>query len=302
MSVSISEAEVGTAVRRISNSEASVWLSCQRQYYYKYTLGLYPKNYTEPLTRGVIGHDALAVFYETLQQGHSRHEAGLLMRQALFSYTDRVTEEEQAIIFDLDILLAQYVANTDDSDWEIVAVEREADLPLTDRYNYVLRFDLLVRIRSTGKLALVDHKFVYNFWTADEMAMSPQFPKYMATLRANGVEVDHCILNEIRHRKLKSGIHEFRRTRITPSRDKMRNGLKEQIAVSEGIANFRELSTVAAFETSIPVRQSYGACKYCMVKALCLSEFDGGDITHASNLDFQDHDKFGYGYNKIEGV
>lgn len=288
--------------RRISNSEASAWLSCQRRYYYQYTQSLFPKRYSDPLTRGVIGHDALETYYSAIQSGETKEFAINHARAALHSYLDHpvLIAETQALVYELDVILSQYFASVDDSDWEILAVEREADLPITDRYSYVLRFDLLVRVRSTNKIALVDHKFVYNFWNSDEMSMSPQFPKYMATLRANGIEVDHCILNELRHRKLKSGIHEFKRTKVIPTKEKMRNSLREQIAVSEQISNFRELSPEAQFETSIPVRQTYGACQYCMVKSLCLSEFDGGDITIAKQLDFQNSDPFGYGYNKIE--
>ena len=301
----VQSSEQEQVVRRISNSEASAWLACQRRYFYQYgPEPLYPKTYSEPLTRGIIGHDALEQYYTALQNGATSYEALQISRSKLFSYIDHPTiiPETQTIIYDLDILLQQYVEQTDDSNWIIRSVEKMANLPLTSRYEYVLRLDLLVEERTSGKIILVDHKFVYNFWSMDEIDMSPQIPKYVATLRAQGVEIDHFLLNQLRYRKLKSGVHEFKRSPVYPSQAKLRNAIKEQIAVSEQIANFRELTPEAQFLTALPVRQMYGACKGCLVRDLCLSEYGGADITIAKELNYQKYDPFGYGYNKVESL
>ena len=56
-------------MRNISNSEVSTWLSCRNKYRYAFDLDLEPKKRSDPLTRGTIGHDALDVYYKTLQAG-----------------------------------------------------------------------------------------------------------------------------------------------------------------------------------------------------------------------------------------
>jgi len=57
----------------ISNSEVTDFLKCERKHYYGYGLGISPKSHSMSLTRGIIGHEALAVYY-----AHDRDEKAAL--------------------------------------------------------------------------------------------------------------------------------------------------------------------------------------------------------------------------------
>ena len=58
--------------RRISNSEVSSFQQCERKWYYGYKMNLEPNVTSTSLSRGVLGHEILAVYYKVLmeQPGH----------------------------------------------------------------------------------------------------------------------------------------------------------------------------------------------------------------------------------------
>lgn len=59
----------------LSYSGVSKWDTCQRQYYYGFTLGLKAENVSEALNTGIIGHRLLQAFYTSLQEGKNKIEA-----------------------------------------------------------------------------------------------------------------------------------------------------------------------------------------------------------------------------------
>lgn len=282
-------------MRRISNSEVATWNTCQRKYYYEFDLALEPKVTGGALGRGVLLHEVLADYYAGLKDGATHEVAMRAARGRLQQYLANDAFGMETVM-EVDRLLQGYWANYQgDPDWEILEVEKGFDLPLTEDYEYSLRLDLLVRSRSTSALILVDHKTAYDFWTEDDLDLNPQFPKYIGSLRANGIHVDKAILNQIRTRKLKNPGPEdlFRRTVCKPSIAKVQNSLKEQVLASQEITNHRMLPLEVRANTSKRVLNKM-VCRYCNAKSLCMSEYDGGDITHMIANDFKPRT---YGYN-----
>lgn len=283
-------------MRRISNSEVSTWLTCQRKYYYEFDLNLQPRRQGKALGRGVLLHDVLALYYERLKAGCTHSVAVTDARARLQTYLaddafgmDTVAEVD-------NLLRGYWDYYQGDPDWEILEVEKGYDLALTEDYEYALRLDLLVKSRSTGQTILVDHKTAYDFWTEDDLDLNPQFPKYIGSLRANGVFVDKAILNQIRTRKLKNPTGEdlFRRTVCKPSIAKVQNAIREQVLSSREIVKHRALPVEVRASNSKRVLNKM-ICRNCDVKALCMSEYDGGDITHMIDTDYTQRT---YGYNE----
>lgn len=285
-------------MRRISNSEVSTWLSCQRKYYYEFDLNLEPNQQGSALSRGVLFHDVLAIYYSALKDGIKHDDAVIVARRHLQSYLAN-TSFAMETVTEVDRLLHGYWNfYKGDPDWEILDVERGYDLALTNEYEYSLRFDLLIRNRKTGEIILVDHKTAYDFWSEDDLALSPQFPKYIGSLRANGVHVDKAILNQVRTRSIKNPSPEqlFRRTVDKPSLAKIQNAMREQVIVSEQIVKHRSLPLEVRAANSVRTLNKQ-VCKYCDAKPLCMSEYDGGDVTHMIANDFKQRT---YGYNNSE--
>lgn len=293
----MSEATLGGDMRRISNSELATWNTCQRKYYYEFDLSLEPKVTGGALGRGVLLHESLAHYYEARKQGLSHSDSVLAGKKVLNDAlrSDNVFAHE-TVMEVMTLVTGYWNYYQGDPDWEILEVEKGYDLPIEDGvYEYSLRLDLLVRLRSTGDVVLVDHKTCYDFWKQDDLALNPQFPKYIGTLRANGIRVDYALLNQIRTRKLKAptGDDLYRRTECRPSRAKVGAALREQIIGSRQIIAHRSLPVEAREQNVLRVLNKQ-ICNWCNVKDLCTAEFDGGDITSAIVLDYKQRT---YGYN-----
>lgn len=287
--------DLETPTYKVSNSEAITWLTCQRRWYYQHARNLKPKKYGDALNRGIIGHEAMQIYYDAIKVGGSTEVAESMARSCLMSYysQDSIVVTELLTIF--DNYFAMQAPN--DSDWIILGVEQKHEIDLGSGEPYVLRYDLLVQERSTNKVVIVDHKFVYDFWTADDLALSPQFPKYKAALRAIGINVDYCLLNQLRYRPIKpenwSLEKLFQRTGNYPSNAKMRNALQEQMTAARQIRQFKLLPLDQQLSQSVPCRNKVN-CKNCSFKEPCASEFDGGDTDYLLSEFYEENTQYGY--------
>lgn len=210
----------------ISNSEVRSFQSCQRRHFYSFVERLAPKmGYSVAITRGVVGHDALAEYYTRKQEGFSKEEclvaALLVVDNNYEKFPDMWNEFKQ-----LKNVITRYVEYYWDEAWVPVEIERQHEAFLDNKtgLSYGMRLDLLASV--SGSLVLIDHKFVYNFFTDKELAMSAQLQKYLYTLNRNGIPVKTVVVNQIRYRELKnpdssmifkrSYVHstEYERTRV----------------------------------------------------------------------------------------
>lgn len=294
--------ESSLEMRRVSNSEVSAWLTCERQYYYEYDLKLEPIKKSDTLNTGILGHEILADYYERRQNGESHTSAASNARIKLQGYLASHGMFAFQIVLTVDRLLSGYWELYASDNWTILAVEKEYTVPLTDDFEYVMKLDLLVRDNDTGETLLVDHKFVYDFYSEDAMQLNPQFPKYMGALRFAGIPVNKAILNQIRFREMKNPSTEqvYKRSPYKPSKAKVENAVREQIISSRRIWNHRQLSLQERAATSVRILNKQ-ICRSCSVKDLCLSEFDGGDITYLVQNDYK-RNTYGYNPGDYEGM
>lgn len=191
----------------LSNSEVNTFQTCERQHYYAFREALKPKQgHSKSLTRGIVGHEALEFYYKAKQQGYSRDVCREQIRRILANsevdYPAYAKEIEQ-----LYTVLSRYVDFYWDEPWKILEVESLHSTPLDNSTEYGLRLDLLVEVtagRDKGQIIIVDHKFVYDFFSDREKQMNTQLVKYIRTLRNNGIPARKGILNQIRYRQMKS--------------------------------------------------------------------------------------------------
>ena len=188
----------------ISNSEVNSYNTCQRKHFYSFRERLAPKfGYSVAITRGVVGHDALAEYYTRKAAGDGKEiclvSALSVVDSHFDSYPDMWTEFNQ-----LKRVITRYVEYYADESWIPVEIERQHEVFLDNRIDlsYGMRLDLLADAK--GSLVLVDHKFVYNFFTDKELAMASQLQKYLYTLNKNGIPVKTVVVNQIRYRELKN--------------------------------------------------------------------------------------------------
>ena len=227
-----------TEPRRISNSEVSSYLQCERKWYYGYSLNLEPVQTGRALSTGIIGHECLAAYYQVLKDGGTKAFAEQACRFKLFEFADEANIE---IVNTLRILLDRYMAVARADNWEILAVEQSYDIDVNDSFGYAMRLDLLARI--DGKLVLVDHKFIGMHYSQDVVDMNAQMPKYIGALQFNGVKVDYAMLNQLLTKtRIKTPYTDdelFVRTIIRPNAAEVKNVLQEQFKASRQIMTLR---------------------------------------------------------------
>lgn len=285
--------EGDSLTRRISNSEASAYLQCERKWYYGYHQNLQPISSSTALSRGVIGHEALAEYYQVLMDDPGNFvQAERESNSKIFEYIMQDGADVEMLTA-LNGLLQRYYAIARGDGWEILAVEKSYDIEVNDEFGYVMRLDLLAGIK--GQTVLVDHKIVYAFHDANALDMNCQMPKYMGALRANGETVDYAILNQIRHRQKKGGNTDeetFQRVVLRPSGIEIRNVLREQFKASAQIVQLHRNPDAA----DVVLRTMNNmTCKNCGFANLCKTELMGQDTTEVMKL--YTHNTYNDNYN-----
>lgn len=276
--------------RRISNSEVSAYLQCEKKWEYGYFRNLQPVRTSQALSRGVIGHECLAAYYQSLMDepgNHSKAEQAAM--NTLVPYFSLGFDIE--MLAGLRTLLERYFVYSKADGWNILAVEQSYDISVNDEFGYVMRLDLLAEIN--GKTVLVDHKFVYQMHDVNTLDLNCQMPKYIGALRFNDVIVDYALLNQILHRTKKGGYTDeemFQRVVMRPSQVEIRNVLREQFKASQQIVRLYAQDTPDVLRT-----MNMMTCKNCSFAKVCKSDLMGLDTTDIIANEYAPNE---YGYNK----
>lgn len=280
----------------ISNSEAKSFLDCERKHFYSFRKGLKPTTYSKALTRGIVGHEALEMYYKAKQKGFSK-EICLLQATDLLDNRARETPEFFEELNQLKPILVRYVQHYWDEPWKILEVESSHDMPILENsivLKYGLRLDLLVEItagRDKGQIIIVDHKFVYDFFTQRELEMNTQQVKYIKTLRANGIPVRKAILNQIRYRQLKSPKPDmlFRRSSIYTTDKEAERFLHEFKKVALEIDYLNGLQEHEHKEAS-KMHIDKNTCGSCAYQPLCKLYLEGIDESRTEQMLYTHND------------
>lgn len=273
--------------RTISNSEVSAFTQCERKHYYGFLKKLEPKSTSQALSRGIIGHEALEAYYTDQQAGNTPAVAMDIAINVVLKY---MQDEyvDKTMLADLINLLTRYFAYYPHDEWEILAVEQAYEVPVNDEFIFGMRLDLLVRDKQR-RIALVDHKFVYDFYQDSVLDMNAQMPKYLGTLRFNGIRAEYAILNQIRYRLKKGGNTDeelFRRDVLTPNNNEVRQYMAEQFMISERIMG-RRSSTPEAQSLQAVRTANQMVCKNCSFQPLCKAELMGSDTSLMEQVEFK---------------
>lgn len=278
----------------ISNSEVTDFLKCERKHYYAYGLGITPKKMSTSLSRGIIGHQALAAYYEN---DFNPSKAFRVIDQHAVDGTG-----ELDMLAGLRTLIGQYFEFYEDDPqlFDILEVETAHYMDLGEDYSYGMRLDLLVHMKKgpyMGEKILFDHKFQYDFIGPDDLALNVQIPKYLGTLRNDGINVQRGILNQLRWRETKENKEDFskkfRREPLSPQTKEIREVMREQVLASERIADRKQ--SIDVYKQTALRSVNAMTCLNCPFVAPCKAERTGEDITVMLATDFQKNE---YGYTE----
>lgn len=265
---------------QVSNTRTTAHNTCTRQEHYMYNLKITPREVGTARYRGIMGHEALAVYYRAMQEGNSLDDCleaaiTVLKVETMRIASDSAEDPEKVIILkEIKNLLKGYMNYWRVEPFKILAIEETMTAPINDGVEYLMILDLLVEMTSgpyRGSLVVVDHKFVYNFKSQVELELDAQIPKYIKTCRENGYFVTRGMFNQIRYRDQKDK---------SPEKYFLRKDLKSTKVEWETIWDEQRDAAIEIAEGNRPVRRSLNTyvCKGCDFALLCKAELRGDNI------------------------
>lgn len=284
----------------ISNSEVEAYQHCPRKHWYAYGLKRTPTQKTLPIKHGILGHTILEAYYRAKMEQKNHVDCVQAGMAVLAEYLtlDNQSYEGKVITMVSDRFLA-YTEHYKDEPWKILAVERPYAISLIDGVDYAMQLDLLVEWTDgpyKGEKIIVDHKWGYNFQSADEIYFGGQLPKYIWTLQRSGhPDVKWGMVNQIRYRAIKDAVAPkiFMRNRVEPTKERLDNVMDAQFSVGYEIM---QKKLERGWKITVPTPYlSRVICKNCFFKLPCGIELDGRDPTRTLAVNYTTNT---YGYSE----
>lgn len=296
-------------VIRISNSEGLAYGSCETKWMFAHhpEFKLEPKYQSLALTRGLVGHEVLEVFFKAIKKEIPVDEAKILANKRLIEILTEamISDIPNKIVAcnELIPIINEYFSSALLFEFldsiEILGVEIGFEIPLYDGMILPGRIDLLVRYtkgRYKGEVVVVDNKFVYNFWSEDDFKMNSQIPTYIkgARILHPDAVIRRGMINQLRHRS--NAQERFTLTPLTPTAFEIKAIIGNHIRLSEKIE--KALATPGKqLRVEATKTLSKYSCGNCGFKLLCKSEITDGNTKDLAIMHYQPNS---YGYNGEE--
>ncbi len=262
----------------ISHSEVESLSQCERKWSYAHNDHLQPKALSMGLSRGNAGHKCLEVWAENLIKGDDSETALMKGLVAAAGMPNAAQGLSLATEWVRDIFPTL--------GWKIIATENQYRVQLTETLVYPFKFDLLVEIN--GELVLVDHKFLYDFYTQQMINIFPQMPKYIFGLRSHGLDVKYAIYNMFRTRKVNDVADRFSQRITKPNEFRIQESMKEQLIGMKMIERIRKDPDWFPVRTANKMN-----CGNCSFADIC--EMDArGESTKLLKSAFYEPNTYGY--------
>lgn len=176
-------------------SEIQDYLRCKKRYSYRWIQNLEPKEANEKLTIGSAIHKFLELWHSEYREAEAL--------EATFQYMFEHSEGIDHTAYEDMLQLVSRVCNNYvqmygyDSNWTILATEKQFSIPLDDGTNYVGTIDMIVEDED-GYVWFVDHKTTIAIDIFDKNSdMDRQISRYWWALQELGYNVHGFIYNII---------------------------------------------------------------------------------------------------------
>lgn len=291
-------------VFKVSTSEVATFLTCSQRWMYAHhpSYNLEPRTLGIALSRGLVGHKTLEIYYEALMNGKPEKEARESATNHLMVTTMneiKVGDSEKAEAYgSLGVKLQDYFDNGQGflKDRNIIGVENViiAPLPGCDDIQFAGRVDLSLEIASGPNKREVepyDHKFTYNFWPEVAVQMNAQISNYIWGFREMGFRSRRGYLNMIRYRDT---AQESFKAEPVPTNSTMRqNFILNHAEAAKTIVELKQRPKVGLSD-GVKRSTSKFNCEYCPFSKLCLTEVQGLDSSTMIKASFRPNS---YGYD-----
>lgn len=266
----------------VSNSQVSTFLRCKRAHYYSYGMKIQSKKPSVAMTRGNMGHVALAQYYNSLKLG-STHKVAV--KDATVALRDEAefypTLDTDTLLRELGSVLSHYFRTyeREASEIEVLEVEKSFEVQITADFSLPFIVDLILRHPRYGVEAW-DHKFVWDFWSNKVVDLDPQLPLYYAGLKMFGYHSFGVRYNELRYRDtIENKNHpetRFKRPAPTITPSNVITTMDEHIETGREIYRLKQLP-LDVWEKSVVRTRNNQACRNCPFAAICTGDLNGED-------------------------
>lgn len=262
----------------ISVSQANSFTDCERKHGFSYLYQKQSPTMSRALSIGVGGHEIVASYYRAIKAGMDKVEA---QQEAMKDLTAMFAEgtHDFEVLQMIYSLVDRYITQESLSKFaKVLEVEQDFFLPIVEgSYWFGMRLDLLLEATAgnmKGKVILIDHKFTYDFYSADDLLMDMQMPKYVVPIRFAGYPVAEAYINQFRTRFKSDKINEktdddlFRLSPVGIEPERVKNAFAHQMRVSERIIERLNMPVDLAMAEAIPNRNRM-LCRSCPFKLPC---------------------------------
>jgi hypothetical protein len=299
----------------VSHSEVDSYLLCRRKHYYGYGLSLERISTSQSLATGTAGHRILEAFYahlmslsDTAKGQLENFDLGLERAYTVYrQIMDEGYEDADNRAMLHDMLFHEewgYFANEFmvRNGWRILAVEAEFNLIYdTDtESSYPFVVDMIVE-DPEGRYVVIDHKFVYDFYTPAQTDLQPQIPKYIGALRALNYEIVYGAYNMVRTRKLKTPAPDSMNyfMILKPNTDRVLNTFMEQLGVAAEIQALKELTIEEQSKRAYRTANKM-VCQSCSFRDICSTELIGGNTELMMKTEYKIRERRKFGVSNGE--
>lgn len=212
----------GEGLVTVSYSELDAYRQCALKHDLAYTQRwVKPVDDNTALGKGTMWHRVLETHYNTIKdhqvaQGNTftwdctAEELENYCKLAVVELLAEMTVVEDRDQETVNLMVWMYEGYVDrwglDDDWDIIAVENTAIVPLYEAdgseswVRLKVKLDLLVR-DSKGRYWIIDHKSCANLPAGQDFDFAEQFPLYAYALRKVGIKVTGAIHNACRTKR-----------------------------------------------------------------------------------------------------
>jgi predicted RecB family nuclease len=273
----------------VSYSELFKWDTCQRQYYYRFGLGLRPNEESAPIRIGIKGHKLLQDFYNGLKDGLSKEKSLELTRDAAAKLIKGEFVTEVAPLLKSWTLVDNYIRETDFTA-NAVLVENRFLIPLAaisddpELAHIQIGFTPdIVFERTGGMFDVEDSKFVARAWSKSKLNRFQQAKLYQIFLKRMGYNVTRSI---IRFFNVTTG-------EIT-SKPYTLSAAEEATIIHDFVEAVREVIHYRAQPIEIKAKarrtMNYTACQFCAFEFPCTLEAEGKDASKTFKYEYTKSD------------
>lgn len=267
----------------VSPSEVDAYRACKRKHYYSFGFihkgktGIASQTHSASLQRGTDGHSILGDYYQMRIEGVDHHEATVKSIGAASKVVvERIASGDtlgRSTMSEAMNIVGNYFQHYGDEAgwWQPLAAEKEFRLQISDKAVMAFKPDAIFRNKKSGKITIVDHKFLYNPYRTEVLGIMPQLPKYAAALNRLGYKVEVAMYNILSTRKnVKKNAFMRPDKALKPN---VLNGFwNEQVEATIEIAALKENPEQWS---KAPRTASYFNCKNCPFLQLCIAELEG---------------------------